>query len=79
MIFSNIKFSVIKIYYFKVTEKEIQKGLLNYKDANNKALVFIREIIDYENIELNTNSQIEVAKKFIELDSNNRIDSKLEA
>ena len=58
-----------------MTEEEIYHGILsNSEIIKKRALVFIREINNYENIPLDDKNKINLAKKFIELDEYDKID-----
>ncbi len=58
-----------------MTEEEINHGILsNSEIIKKRALVFIREINNYENIPLDDKNKINLAKKFIELDEHDKID-----
>lgn len=52
-------------------EKDITNGMNNSKNLTDNALCFIREIEDIEN---KFSSIPAIAKKFIDLDKNNKID-----
>lgn len=58
-------------YFVSVTEKEIYNGILNGKNLASNVLCFIREIDD---IEKHINTNIKLAKRFIDLDAQNQID-----
>ena len=61
----------MQLYVFKVTEKEIYNGVLNNKKVEKNVLFFQREI---EGIEESLNTNLKLAKKFIDIDDNNKID-----
>ncbi len=61
-------------YFVSVTEKEINNGVLQAKNASENAIVFFREI---ENIETDENiikNKPHLASRFIELNESNKID-----
>jgi hypothetical protein len=58
-------------YFVSVTEKEIFNGILNRKNLSTNVLCFMREIDD---IEQNIGTNVKLAKRFIDLDSQNRVD-----
>jgi hypothetical protein len=58
-------------YFVSVTEKEIFNGILNRKNLSTNVLCFMREI---EDIEENIDANVKLAKRFIDLDSQNRVD-----
>lgn len=61
-------------FFFQVTEKEIFNGILRAKNVDRNVLYFEREIEDLdENIDKNVN----MAKRFTELDDNNCVDSEI--
>ena len=55
----------------KVTEKEIFNGIIKSHNPINNVLYFEREI---EDIEQHIDSNPELTRRFIDLDSNNQID-----
>ena len=70
---------IAKIYFFLVTEEEINHGILsNATKMTNRALVFMREIHNYENISFCSENEINLGKKFFELDDYNKIDRQIE-
>jgi len=58
-------------YFVSVTEKEIFNGILTTKNLSTNVLCFMREIDD---IEQNIEANVKLAKRFIDLDSQNRVD-----
>lgn len=56
---------------FSVTEKEIFNGILNAKAVDKNVLFFTREI---EGIEESLKTNLKLAKKFIDIDKDNKID-----
>ena len=58
-------------FLFQVTEKEIFNGIINAKQLDKNALYFIREI---DGIELGLETNNKLARRFIDTDSNGKID-----
>ena len=54
-----------------MTEKEIFNGILNAKQVDKNVLFFTREI---EGIEESLKTNLKLAKKFIDIDKENKID-----
>jgi hypothetical protein len=62
-------------YFVSVTEKEIYNGILIAKNVQNNALFFIREIEDIESAcEEADKKDLSLLKKFIDMDSHDKVD-----
>jgi len=66
-------FFYLYINWFIVTEKEIINGILSAKDANERTLCFLREIVDIQN-----HLSDEKASKYIDISSKSIIDEDAE-
>ena len=68
-------------YFVSVTEKEIFKGLISAKSLNNNVLFFKRNIVDIEEMlenavksDADKSKKIAKFKRYVDLNSDNRID-----
>ncbi len=67
----HLKITKKTYFIFQVTEKEIYNGILNAKQLDKNVLFFTREI---EGIEESLKTNLKLAKKFIDIDKENKID-----